>query len=92
MPWGKRVCGRGEARPTAACGRDNAALFSTNNNNYTTLSTQCKLLGQGVFTSLHDKNYQNRKGRLSHRRHATSSPPAVLSRATGVLHVSTRIS
>jgi hypothetical protein len=29
-----------------------------------------KLLGQGVFTSLHarahDKNYQNRKGRLSH--------------------------
>jgi hypothetical protein len=55
-----------------------------------------KLLDQGVFTSIHirahDKNYQNREGRVNHRRHATSSTLAVLSRATGVLHVSTHIS
>jgi len=51
-----------------------------------------KLFGQGVYTSLHtrahDKNYQNRKGRVSHGIHATSSSTlAVLSRAAGVQHV-----
>jgi hypothetical protein len=88
QPCHKEKCGRGEAQPTAARGRDNTALFSTNdNNNNTFVSTQCKTSQpRCVFEPSYTcacQNYQNRAGRVTPLK--ISSTLAAVSRATLLL-------